>query len=162
MSDPETSEEVTIERAIEILLAQVENLHDRLCRLESLVTTPPPVATVASASQQPSSVGGATRPLPVRYHADPFHGLFGHYFVLGILLLAVLGVVLALASSESINLVWWGSAISLTLYQLVFVVLGALLQDRHTLMNATVGLTLAVLIDIGVVRLVPFPFMMGT
>ncbi len=155
MSDRESSEEVSLERAIEILLAQVDNLDERVSRIESFVASTS--QRVASPIQASAVEDRNAQMRPRRYRADPFHGLFGYYFVLGVLLLACLGVVLALTNRESITLVWWVSAAILTLYQITFVVLGAIQKDRHTLMNATVGLALALLIDIGVIRLLPFP-----
>ena len=162
MSNPESSEEVTIERAVEILLAQVEQLDARLSRMEEFIAHAfsIPTPTVAADNRPPDDV--AQQPRHRRYRADPFHGLFGYYFVLGILLLAFLGVVLALASRDSITLIWWVSAAALTVYQMVFVTLGAVYRDRHTLMNATVGLMISVLIDIGVIRLVPFPWVFSS
>ncbi|CAK0769503.1 membrane hypothetical protein [Gammaproteobacteria bacterium] len=163
MSELEPSEEITIEEAVETLLGQVETLEKRLARMEEVVMKMTPTAAVVT--QTPSLLprdeatpGGQTRPRHRRYRADPFHGLFGYYFVLGILLLSSLGVALALTSSENLPFVWWVSAAAFTLFQIFFVVLGILQKDWRTSMNAAIGLMLAVLVDIGVLRFLPFPF----
>jgi len=158
MSAAEPNEEVTIEEAVEMLLAQVETLEDRLSRVEEAIKERQPVATIVAPASSAGRAGGMARPRHRKYRSDPFHGLFGYYFVLGILLLSALGVALALTNKEGLPFVWWISAAAFTLYQVIFVALGLFRKDWRTSMNASIGLTIAVLIDIGVVRLLPFPF----
>ncbi|CAK0749647.1 membrane hypothetical protein [Gammaproteobacteria bacterium] len=156
MSTSEPNDEITTKEVVDMLLAQVEALEDRLARLEEVVGDRRPVAM--SQASPSGRAGGMARSRHRRYRTDPFHGLFGYYFVLGILLLAGLGVVLALTSRDSLSLVWWISAAAFTLYQIIFVTLGVLQKDRRTSMNAAIGLMIAILIDIEVFRLLPFPF----
>jgi len=136
----------TLERIIEILTERVENLEERLALVERVTLEQPTTLGVVPTT-------GQYRPRR-KYPIDPFHGLFGYYFVTGTLLLVFLGVTLTLSSSEFLKVSWWFSAISLTLFQMVFIVLGVWQKDRRTVMNAAVGLLLAVLIDIGVIQFI--------
>jgi hypothetical protein len=165
MNKPETigqeSQELsdeTLEEMIEMLIERVEDLEERLALMEETSALGQPVASAAAPVAVPATApaGGMERHRSHRrrHRSDPFHGLFGHYFVTGTLLLVFLGVVLALTSGEFLHVSWWLSAIALTLFQVVFLGLGIWQRDKRTTINAAIGLVLAVSIDIGVVQFI--------
>ncbi|CAK0776960.1 membrane hypothetical protein [Gammaproteobacteria bacterium] len=152
MTEQDTREEVTIEQAVEILLAEVESLQTRLDQIENTFTK----ATSTVSPDRPLSVTFGRRPKRLYYRTDPFHGLFGYYFVLGMLLLVSLGVVLSLTNSDSLASVGWWCATILSVFQLFFLMLGVFQRDRRTWMNATIGFGISLLIIVGMLRWVPF------
>jgi|GEM_PF-4854034 len=154
MTEQDTREEVTIEQAVEILLAEVEMLQTRLDQIENTFTT---AASTISPEQSFSVTSErGRRPRHLYYRPDPFHGLFGYYFVLGMLLLVSLGVVLSLTNSDSLASVGWWSIGILSIFQLFFLMLGVFQKDRRTWMNATIGFGISLLIVVGMLRWVPF------
>lgn len=142
------------------LTARVVALEERLAQIEivaeeSWIDEPTQDGTTAgpSPSARPSIVS-----IRKELDNDPFRGLFSYYFVLGTVLLAVLGIVLGVTEPENRPLAWWIGAGILTLYQSVFLGLGFAKGSRVTQINAGLGLLLAILVDIGIKQFVPFPF----
>ena len=154
MNTSETFEQQSPQQNPAALEAMIKQLTTRLETLEERCVVIEQFTTGQSGVIPTSNSFSSFKRLPKGYRLDPFQGLFGYYFVMGTLLLVFLGVVLALSNHESLKISWWFSAIALTLFQLGFLILGAWKNDRRTVMNAAIGLLLALLIDIGVIQFI--------